>query len=133
MHSNSSLPGKKLIGYTTLTLALIGLMTGCGSTASSYEPIVDGPRDNRYHSDLAACSAVAEQRSYTNDDVKSEALLGAGIGALLGAIEDGGEGAVAGAVIGGATGGGSRAWDTREEQKQIVIQCMRGRGHNVVG
>ena len=127
------LPAKKLIGYIGLTVVLTGLMAGCGSTASSYEPIVDGPKDDQYHNDLAACSTLAEQRDYTNDDVKSEALLGAGIGALLGAIEDGGEGAVAGAVIGGATGGGSRAWDTREEQKQIVIQCMKGRGHNVVG
>ncbi|MBB1489639.1 glycine zipper family protein [Oceanospirillum sediminis] len=124
---------KKQIIHTVMSLIIAAVITGCGATASSYEPIVDGPKNPRYHNDLEACSSLAEQRSYTNDDVKSEALLGAGIGALFGALEDGGKGAVAGAVIGGATGGGSRAWDTRNEQKQIVIQCMRNRGHNVVG
>lgn len=124
---------KKQMTNTGVALIIVAMITGCGATASSYEPVVDGPKNQRYHNDLAACSSLAEQRSYTNDDVKSEALLGAGLGALFGALEDGGEGAVAGAVIGGAAGGGSRAWDTRNEQKQIVIQCMRNRGHNVVG
>ncbi|MBB1486353.1 glycine zipper family protein [Oceanospirillum sediminis] len=119
--------------FATSLIVLTAFTTGCGSTASSYQPIVDGPKGQRYHNDLAACSSLAEQRSYTNDDVKSEGLMGAGIGALFGALEDGGEGAVAGAIIGGAAGAGGRAWDTREERKHIVVQCMRGRGHRVVG
>lgn len=124
---------EKLCGAAGTVLILTAMITGCGATASSYDPIVDGPKDKKYHGDLSACSALAEQRSYTNDDVKSEALSGAGLGALFGALDDGAEGAVAGAVIGGAVGGGARAWETREEQKQIVIRCMKNRGHNVVG
>jgi len=124
---------KKSILHISVSFVLAALITGCGSTASSYEPIVDGPTGQRYHDDLAACSSLSEQKSYTNDDVKSEGLMGAGVGALIGALEDGVGGAVAGAAVGGAAGAGGKAWDTREEKKQIVIQCMRGRGHNVVG
>lgn len=108
-------------------------LTGCGSTASNYQPIVDGPTNEDYQNDLAACSQLSEQREYLNDDVKSEALLGAGIGALVGVIEDGSSGLVAGALVGGSAAGGGKAWETRTERKQIVIQCMRQRGHNVVG
>lgn len=109
------------------------LLSGCGSISAQYQPVVDGPRNSHYASDLSACSQVAEQREYLNDDVKSEALLGAGIGAVVGGLEDGGSGLVAGALIGGTAGAGGRAWDTREERKQIVVTCMRGRGHKVVG
>lgn len=116
---------------TTLLTTLA--LTGCGSTASNYQPLVDGTPNANYTADLADCAALAEKREYLNDDVKSEALLGAGLGAVVGILEDGSEGAIAGALVGGATGAGSRAWEVRDEQKQIVIQCMRGRGHKVVG
>jgi len=130
------MPAIKTVRSLTLSLsafAFAALLTGCGSTASSYQPLVDGQKAGSYDQDLAVCASLAEQRGYLNDDVKSEALLGAGVGALVGVLEDGGSGALAGAVVGGATGAGSRAWETRDEQKKIVIQCMRGRGHNVVG
>ncbi|MCV6589535.1 MAG: hypothetical protein OIF57_10960 [Marinobacterium sp.] len=122
----------KVMTFTT-ALTLTALLTGCGSTAAQYQPIVDGPKDALYNSDLAACSELAEQREYLNDDVKSEALLGAGIGALAGLADDGGSGAVAGALVGSAAAAGGRAWETRDERKAIVVACMRGRGHKVVG
>jgi len=122
----------KVTSFTCLFSAA-ALLSGCGSTAAQYQPLVDGPRNQQYSNDLSACSQLAEQRKYINDDVKSEALLGAGIGAVVGGLEDGSSGLLAGALVGGATGAGGRAWDTREERKQIVISCMRGRGHKVVG
>lgn len=131
LKSASSPVKLQLMAITAITTGL--LLTGCGSTAAQYQPIVDGPKDAAYQNDLTACSALAEQRDYLNDDVKSEALLGAGIGAVVGALDDGLGGAVAGAAIGSATTAGGRAWDTREERKQIVISCMRQRGHRVVG
>mgnify|MGYP000182458654 CR=1 FL=1 len=127
-----TLTTRKLITFSTaFTLAFA--LSGCGSTASQYQPLVDGPKSDAYSSDLAACSKLSEQRDYLNDDVKSEALLGAGVGALVGGLEDGGEGIIAGALVGSAVTAGGRAWETRDERKKIVIECMRQRGHRVVG
>ena len=122
---------------TNLTLATSLIMTiflsGCANTAADYEPIVDGPKDARFYDDLADCKNLAEQRKYLNDDTKSEALLGAGIGAVVGAIGGDTGDIVGGALAGGALSAGGRAWDTRDERKNIVLECMSGRGHRVVG
>lgn len=122
---------------TNLTLATSLIMTmflsGCANTAADYEPIVDGPKDALFYDDLADCKNLAEQREYLNDDTKSEALLGAGIGAVVGAIGGDTGDIVGGALVGGALSAGGRAWDTRDERKNIVLECMSGRGHRVVG
>ena len=118
---------------TPLILLSAAFLAACGSTAGNYRPIVDGPKDAQYETDLASCKSLAEERSYTNDDVKSDALIGAAIGAVVGAIDDGSEGAIGGAIVGGVIGGGERAWETRDERKGIVIECMKLRGHQVVG
>ncbi len=115
-------------------IPVMAVLTGCGSTAARYQPIVDQPNQN-YVADLGECQQLAETRSYMNDDVKTSAAVGAVAGALLGGLDDdGGWGeAVAGAAIGGALGAGTGAWDMREERKNIVIQCLRGRGHLIAG
>ncbi len=109
-------------------------LSGCGSTAARYQPIVDQP-NQKYATDLHECQQLAETRSYTNDDVKTAAAVGAVAGALIGGLSDDGgwDEALGGAVIGGAIGGGGEAWDMREERKNIVIQCLRGRGHSIAG
>lgn len=115
-----------------LMITAIGInLAACSNTAARYQPIVDGPRDTRYLSDLNACQEVAAQRSYVNGDVGTSALLGSGIGALLGAESLGG--ALVGGLIGTVVVGGWRAWDTRGERKEIVMNCMRARNHQVVG
>lgn len=118
---------------TATSVMMVALLSGCANTAADYEPLVDGPKDARFYDDLAECKALAEQREYLNGDTKSEAVLGAGLGALAGALDGGGTDILGGAIVGGAVGAGGRAWETREERKGIVIQCMAGRGHNVVG
>ncbi len=105
----------------------------CSNTAGRYNPIVDGPRDARYTADVTACQDLASQRSYANGDVRTNALIGAGLGTLLGAAEEGVEGAIAGGLIGSIAGGGGTAWEARDERKSIIVECMRGRGHRVVG
>ncbi|OMH26657.1 hypothetical protein BGP75_23095 [Motiliproteus sp. MSK22-1] len=121
------------MGDITALLCCCALLSACGSTAAQYQPIVDGPKNVVYTEDLATCSALAEQRDYLNDDVKSEALLGAGVGAVIGGLEDGWEGAVGAGLLTAAIGAGGRAWDTRQERKEILIECMQQRGHRVVG
>lgn len=120
------------IFYIALFFGSVLLLTGCGKSAGLYQTIVDGPQDTKYHTDLGECQQLAAKRSYLNDDVKSTALLGAGIGTLAGALEDGVGGAVGGAVAGGVIGGGTQSWDTRDEKKNIIIECMKLRGHRVV-
>lgn len=117
----------------SLFILVSALLTGCANTAAKYQPIVDGEKNARFDADLQACQEVATQRSYLNDDVKTNAILGAGIGALVGAAEDGVEAALGGAVLGATAGGAGRSWETREERKAIVIKCMQQRGHPVVG
>ena len=120
---------RNLFFSTIVTTTLVG----CGATASQYRPIVDGEYTAAYEPDLAECSAMSTKRSYVNDDVKSQGLADAAIGAVIGAIDDGFEGAVAGAVVFGALGAGERAWETRDDRKNIVLACMSRRGHAVVG
>ena len=117
-------------------------VTACAGSGAEYRPIVDGPRGPAYSSDLTACQNVARQRSYANADVKSDAAAGAAVGGLLTGLAVGVEegdvgagivGALVGAALGGAVAGSERAWETQGERSGIVVACMRGRGHNVVG
>ncbi len=113
-----------------LLLPLLATLTACGATAARYQPVVDQP-NVRYSSDLAECQKLAESRSYLNDDVKTAALAGAVTGGVLGlgSWDD----SLGGVVIGSLIGAGSTAWGTREERKNIVVQCMRGRDHLIAG
>jgi len=114
--------------------ALTGL-SACAGGGAAYVPILDRPSASA-DADLADCQALAEQRSYDNADTRTGALIGAGLGGLVGLSNsyDGDfDDFVGGALIGGALGGGSAALQTREERKHIVLSCMAGRGHRVLG
>jgi uncharacterized protein YcfJ len=113
--------------------ALAGLavsMTACANTGAAYRPILDGPQTVAYQNDLAECQALAKQRVFLNEDTRSDALVGALIGGALGALDGD---ALGGAAVGGIAGGASGAYEVRDERKSIVIQCLKGRGHPVVG
>ena len=130
-HIKSSTPSLRgvLIAGAALTL------TACASGAS-YMPIVDGPQDAKYSADLGDCSQLAKTRNYVNGDSKTSALLGAGLGGLLGLADDDGGSTgdvIGGAVIGAILGGGKQVFKARTQRKKIVINCMAGRGHRVVG
>ena len=55
-----------------------------------------------------------------------------GAGALLGEADDEGD-ALGGAVFGALAGGAASAVDVNARREAIVVACMRGRGHRVVG
>jgi hypothetical protein len=122
----------QFLKITIVFLLISSFIYGCGASAARYQPIVDGPKDQLYYSDLKECQSLAEQRSYLNDDVKTNALLGTGMGALAGALSNDWEGALVGAGLGAVAGAGSRAWETRDERRNIVCKCMAQRGHKVV-
>ena len=113
-----------------LLLPLAITLSACGATAAKYRPIVDQPTAN-YSADLVDCQKLAETRSYLNDDVKTAALAGVLTGVVLG-LGDWND-SLGGAALGGLIGGGSAAWNMRKERKDIVMQCLRGRDHLIVG
>ena len=115
-------------------------LSACASGGAAHQPIIDGPNDPQYRAayqqDLAECRKVAEQRKYDNSDVRTQALVGAGIGGLIGLANarDVDEGDFfTGAIIGGLVGGGSEALETRSQRREILLNCLTGRGHNVLG
>ncbi len=127
----SLLNSKKAKLLVVMTAAvLMGACTTLNS-GSGHRPIVDGGDLSHYEVDLRDCQMVAEQRDYLNDETKSDAAIGAILGALAGADGDRGD-IIGGAIVGAAVGAGGKAYDTRTERKNIVINCMRNRGYNTV-
>lgn len=112
-------------------------VTACAGGGAAYQPIIDGPLKASYSQDISECRRTAEQRGYVNSETKTGALLGAGVLGLS-ALDDAGGDAefgdfLGGALIGGLLGGGATALETRSERKDILRNCMAGRGHKVVG
>ncbi|WP_375547583.1 glycine zipper family protein [Oceanicaulis alexandrii] len=108
----------------------------CAGGGADYAPVVDGPRSVAYQADLQACQALARERALMNADTRTDMAIGAGIGALAGLADDDvtdTEGALAGALVGAAVGGMSGALETRDERRQMVVDCLRLRGHRAIG
>jgi len=116
-----------------ISFALAGLVGLSACADGPYEPIVDGPQGIKYQQDLAACRQLSLQKQSTNTGRN----VGVVIGGLAGAAEaddgDALEGAIAGAVLGGVVGSADENNTIEDARDQIVFNCMRGRGHNVVG
>ncbi|GGB37818.1 hypothetical protein GCM10011316_07350 [Roseibium aquae] len=126
----------KLLGPIGI-LCLAASLAACGQTGSNYQPIVDGPLGYTFNSDLSQCRQLAETHALMNDDAQMAALGGAAIGGFIGALEADGDdvagSAAIGALVGGAMGAGEGAMEAQSKRKQIVMNCMAGRGHRVVG
>ena len=116
---------------TTLSTAALSLVVACADSGANYEPILDGVPTPAYQADLAACQALAQNQTQFDEDTIAATVLGAGVGAVLGEA-DGGD-ALEGAIAGAFAGGVSNAVDANEKREAIVIECLRGRGHRVVG
>jgi len=121
-------------------VALAALALGLAACAQSYQPIVDmgGVDQARYQRDLAACRQYAEQVNPAGE-VIAGAVLGAALGAALGAVTgsfDSGIGsgasAAAGAAYGGTLGVAGGAANGVGGQIEVIRNCLRGRGYNVL-
>lgn len=107
-------------------------VAACASGGANYQPILDGPANYSYRADLAACQSLARNQSQLNKETLGSAALGAGAGAVLGKVDDDGN-ALGGAIVGALAGGAASAVKVSERRKGIVMECLRGRGHRVVG
>lgn len=113
-------------------IATGGLVAACADSGANYTPILDGPPTASYRADLAACRSLARNQRQFDQETIAAAVMGAGVGAVLGEVDDDGD-ALGGAIFGAAAGGVAGAIEAGEKRKAIVLACLRGRGHKVVG
>lgn len=109
-------------------------VTACANSGANYEPVVDGPKGPTFYADLNACQSLAASQSTVDGNTAGAAAVGAVGGAATNAIwndssDNIGEAAAIGAIA-AVTGDAVRKNNQREA---IIKNCMRGRGHNVVG
>lgn len=103
-------------------------------TYQPWQPVQSQP--NTYNQDFAECQAYANQVSPVQDAAVGAlggAAGGAALGALSGALFKGvsvGEGAAVGAAAGGVLGLAGGAYTGTQNQKQVLNNCMRGRGYS---
>lgn len=108
------------------------LLAACADSGANYRPILDGTPEPKFESDLSACQALARDQRQFDQETAGAAMLGAGAGALLGAADDGAT-ALGGAVAGALAGSLAGLNNSSERREAIVMECLRGRGHRVVG
>jgi hypothetical protein len=126
----------------TVTGALLAtaLFAGGCATYGGYQPVVDpanDPNAYRINQDTEECRALARDAGAAG----TETLKGAGAGALIGAAGGAALGAITGnpatgaaigATVGGIGGAANQGVDADNQFKRAYINCMRGRGHNVI-
>jgi len=114
-------------------LALIGMVSACSNTGANYQPVIDGRIGPNYSSDRADCQNLA-QRQGLDSRAAGQVAAGAGAAAVGTAIiSNEGNNVRDAAVVGALVGGTAAALDQQRQREQIIRNCMRGRGYNVVG
>lgn len=129
---------KKAILAVIPILALT-LMNGC-ATYSGWQPVVDSRNDPNaamIPQDTEECKMLAREAGSTGTEtakgMAAGGLLGAAAGAAIGAaVGSPGTGAAIGAAAGGMGGATQQGVSGDEQYKRAYINCMRGRGHNVI-
>lgn len=112
-------------------IAGLGVMAACGDSGPNYTPILDGQPEPGFAADLEACQTLARSQKQLDQETLAATALGAAAGAALGQADS--DDAVGGAVAGALMGGTASAVQAHERREEIVIACMRGRDHAVVG
>lgn len=119
---------------------LVGaLVSGCASY-SNWQPVADPANDKNAANlgvDTEQCRQLASQAgavgTETAKGVAAGGLLGAAAGAAIGAVAGNpGAGAAIGAAAGGIGGGTATGVSADDQYKRAYINCMRGRGHNII-
>ena len=125
---------KTFIVKVTVVALSIGHLAGCaGPTGANYRPIADtkGVDLNRYEADLRDCQAYATQTAGAGESAATGAVAGALFGAILGAaagVKNNNRTAAVGAVTGAASAG----VEGEKNQRNIIRNCMGGRGYKVL-
>jgi outer membrane lipoprotein SlyB len=111
------------------------LTTACasGTAGPSSGIIIDSKGVDRvqYRIDLADCQQYAQQVAIGRRTV-TNAAGGAAIGGVLGAVVGDSDTAKKGAGVGAVTGGVRGAASAARERRQVVRNCLLGRGYRVL-
>ncbi|WP_170342237.1 glycine zipper family protein [Ruegeria arenilitoris] len=121
----------------TLTVLPLALVTAaCSGTGAQHQPVLSAEPGPAYAADLDQCRALAKSQDLWSPETRTQALIGAGVGAMAGISDDtvgNTEGAIAGAAVGSAAGAVAGAAEMRNTRRDILIECLRQRGHPVAG
>ncbi len=120
-------------------VAGIVLLSGC-ATYSGWQPVADthnDPNAANLTRDTQECKGLAAEAGSAGTEaakgVVAGGLLGAAAGAAIGAVAGSpGSGAAIGAAAGGIGGGTYTGVSGDEQYKRAYINCMKGRGHNII-
>jgi uncharacterized protein YcfJ len=115
-----------------IVLPAVLAVAACAESGANYQPILDGQPTVAFQSDLTDCQSLARNQNQFDQETLGAAVLGAGAGAVLGEVDKDGD-ALGGAIFGALAGGAAGAVDASERREAIVVECLRGRGHRVVG
>lgn len=132
---------KSIIAVSTLAL-----LVGCASTGpagvgagygAQYTPVIDGPQDSKYWTDLGQCRQLATDVQRNRDaETANKAVAGALAGALIGGMLGGkgyrNESAGWGAKAGLLSGVGEGEANAASGGKAVIVRCMMGRGYRVL-
>jgi hypothetical protein len=125
--------------FRRCSIVIAILLSGCYSYGG-WSPVVDpynDPNPSRVQQDQLECQSLARQAGSTGTEVAqggaAGGLIGAATGAAIGAaVGDPGTGAAVGAAAGGIGGATMQGMGGEDQFKRTYINCMRGRGHNVI-
>ena len=111
------------------------VLAACDGYPTSRPLAVDGTRNANFGQDEIECRALAANYNPQKQAgaIGGGAVSGALIGGLTSASGQSTEGALAGAAIGGLLGAAEGSYEEDEARRQVLINCMQGRGHRVIG
>jgi len=108
------------------SLLIVTLLSACAG--SSYRPLVDRPGDN-YEQDLAQCQQYAQGEANAAAGAAVGVVLGVALGLFFGYKTGFQRDFATAGALGGALGGAQGA---DQNQIDVIRNCLRGRGHNVL-
>ncbi|WP_039018165.1 hypothetical protein [Halocynthiibacter namhaensis] len=117
-----------------LLTGLILTAAACGQNEVDKPLVLDGVANASYNNDLGQCRAIAA--NYRAEDLRRGAIGGAVIGGIVGVADDNSNdvaGALTGVAIGGLIGAAEASEELDGLRRNVIIRCMMGRGHPVIG
>jgi uncharacterized protein YcfJ len=119
----------RLIVYT---ISAIFALSGCAG--ANYRPLVDtkGVDMNQYESNLRECQQYATQVAGAGENAATGAVAGAVLGALLAGLAGKNYDRGATARVGALSGAVSAGAQGEQDQRNVIRNCMNGRGYRVL-
>lgn len=113
-----------------LTTIIIVMITGC----AAYQPLVDtkGVDMRTYYEDLAECQQYATKVAGPGTGVVVGAVAGALLGVLITRTVDRNLERGTNARLGALIGAGGGAAQGAQNERDVVLRCMSGRGYRVL-